>query len=169
MSVPYRVIQWATGSVGREALKAILVHPALELAGVLVHSEEKSGRDAGDLCDARATGILATRDKDAIVGGDADCVVYAPRYADVDEVCALLRSGKNVVCTPFLFHRSPRADADARKIEAACREGQTSVHGTGIHPGFVGMVLPLALSGMSRTIDHVRIEERADWTFYDMR
>jgi hypothetical protein len=29
------------------------------------------------------------------------------------------------------------------------------------------MVLPLALSGMSRVIDHVRIEERADWTFYD--
>jgi hypothetical protein len=25
------VIQWATGSVGREALRAILMHPALEL------------------------------------------------------------------------------------------------------------------------------------------
>ena len=29
------------------------------------------------------------------------------------------------------------------------------------------MVLPVALSGMSRTIDHIRIEERADWSFYD--
>jgi hypothetical protein len=85
----------------------------------------------------------------------------------VDEVCALLRSGKNVVCTPFLFHRSPRFDAERLAVEAACREGSSSVHGTGIHPGFVGMTLPLALSGMSRTIDHVRIAERADWTFYD--
>ena len=167
METSYRVIQWATGSVGRETLKAILMHPALELAGVLVHSDEKSGLDAGELCGAPATGILATADKDAIFACQADCVVYAPRLADVDEVCTLLRSGKNVVCTPFLFHRSPSTDADARKVEAACREGGSSVYGTGIHPGFVGMVLPLALSGMSRTIDHVRIQERADWTFYD--
>jgi len=168
MRAPYRVIQWATGSVGREALRAILMHPALELAGVLVHSEEKSGRDAGELCGAPAAGVLATNDRDEILACEADCVVYAPRLADVDEVRALLRSGKNVVCTPFLFHRrGPGADAESEKIEAACREGKSSVHGTGIHPGFIGMVLPVALSGMSRTIEQVRIEERADWTFYD--
>ena len=167
MQPPYRVIQWATGSVGREALRAILAHSALELTGVLVHSEEKRGRDAGELCGAPPTGVLATNDPAAIVACDADCVVYAPREARIEEVCALLRSGKNVVCTPFLFHRRPHADAETREIEAACREGNSSVHGTGIHPGFVGTVLPLALSGMSRTIDHIRIEERADWTFYD--
>jgi len=167
MPAPYRVIQWATGTVGREALKAILMHPALELAGVLVHSQEKHGRDAGELCGATATGITATSDKGAILACDADCVVYAPRLAEVDDVCALLRSGKNVVCTPFLFYRSPRFAAEAGAIEAACREGASSVHGTGIHPGFVGMSLPLALSSLSKTIEHVRIEERADWTFYD--
>jgi hypothetical protein len=161
------VIQWATGSVGGEALRAILLHPALELAGVLVHSPEKNGKDAGALCGMPATGVLATNDPAAIVACAADCVVYAPRHASVDEVCELLRSGKNVVCTPFLFHRSPRFDAERLAVEAACREGNSSVHGTGIHPGFVGMTLPLALSGMSRTIDHVRIAERADWTFYD--
>jgi len=164
---PYRVIQWATGSVGREALRGILLHPALELVGVLVHSGEKAGRDAGELAGMPSAGIAATADKQAIVDCEADCVVYAPRLADVDDVCALLRSRKNVVCTPFLFHRSPSTEADARRVDAACEEGGTSVYGTGIHPGFVGMVLPLALSGLSRTIDHVRIEERADWTFYD--
>jgi len=164
---PLRVIQWATGSVGREALRAIWMHPALELAGVLVHSAEKSGKDAGLLCGMEATGVRATDDVDAIVSTDADCVVYTPRHADVDEVCALLRSGKNVVCTPFLFHPTPQDEADRVKIEKACREGGSSVHGTGIHPGFIGITLPLALSGISRTIDHIRIEERADWTFYD--
>ena len=80
MRGPYRVIQWATGTVGREALRAILMHPALELAGVLVHSAEKTGRDAGELCDAPATGVLATNDPDAILACDADCVVYAPTF-----------------------------------------------------------------------------------------
>ena len=162
-----RVIQWATGSVGREALRAILMHPQLELAGVRVHSQEKHERDAGELCGMPETGVLATVDDAEILACPADAVVYAPRLADVDQVCALLRSGKNVVCTPFLFYSSPLPDADRAKVESACQEGRSSVHGTGIHPGFVGMVLPLAMSGMSRTIEHVRIEERADWTYYD--
>ena len=167
MPPPYRVIQWATGSVGRESLRAILIHPQLELAGVLVYSAEKSGVDAGELCGAPHVGVAATDDVDAILASDADCVMYAPRHADVDEVCAILRSGKNVAATPFLFHRKSSYDDDRDKVEAACREGNSSVHGTGIHPGFLGMVLPVALSGMSRTIDHVRLEERADWSFYD--
>ncbi len=167
MNKTYRVVQWATGSVGRESLKAIIMHPQLELAGLWVHSQKKQGRDAGELCGMPPTGIHATNDLDEILACDADCVAYMPRLSDLDEVCALLRSGKNVICTPFLFYGSHLPPADRARVEAACEEGGTSVHGTGIHPGFVGMVLPLALSGMSRTIDHIRVEERADWTFYD--
>ncbi len=167
MKPSYRVIQWATGSVGKESLRAILIHPQLELVGVFVYSSDKSGLDAGELCGAPHTGITATNDMDSILACEADCVMYAPRHASVDEVCAILRSGKNVAATPFMFHRKSSYSNDREKVEAACREGNTSVHGTGIHPGFLGMVLPVALSGMSRTIEQVRIEERADWSFYD--
>ena len=163
----YRVIQWATGSVGRESLKGILMHPRLELAGVWVHSEEKGGQDAGSLCGRPPTGVLATTSLEEILACEADCVAYMPRHASLDEVCALLRSGKNVICTPFLFYGNRLPEAEHRRVLAACEAGGSSVHGTGIHPGFVGMVLPLAMSGMSRTIEHLRIEERADWTFYD--
>ncbi|MEM9257444.1 MAG: dihydrodipicolinate reductase [Pseudomonadota bacterium] len=167
MSPPYRVIQWATGTVGRESLRAILIHPELELAGVVVYSEDKAGLDAGELCGAPPVGVTATNDVQAMLACEADCVLYAPRHADVDEVCDILRSGKNVASTPFLFHRRSSYNEDRDKVEAACQAGNTSVLGTGIHPGFLGMVLPVALTGMSRTIDHVRLEERADWSFYD--
>lgn len=123
MSAPYRVIQWATGSVGREALRAILIHPQLELAGVFVYSDDKNGSDAGELCGLPATGVAATNSVDAILACEADCVLYAPRHADVDEVCAILRSGKNVAATPFLFHRKSSYGDDRGKIEAACLEG----------------------------------------------
>ncbi|HPG27683.1 MAG TPA: diacylglycerol kinase, partial [Myxococcota bacterium] len=43
---PLRVIQWATGSIGRHAIAAIAEDPRLELAGVWVHSEAKDGLDA---------------------------------------------------------------------------------------------------------------------------
>ncbi len=51
----YKVIQWATGGVGRAAIQGILDHPQLELVGCWVHSAEKVGADAGEL----ATGPLS--------------------------------------------------------------------------------------------------------------
>jgi len=88
----YRVIQWATGSVGRESLKAILMHPQLELARVSVPSEAKHGRDAGELCALPATGVRATAKLDEILACDADCVACMPRLTDLDEVCMSLAS-----------------------------------------------------------------------------
>ena len=39
-----RVVQWATGGVGVAAIKGVLEHPDLELAGCWVHSEAKDGK-----------------------------------------------------------------------------------------------------------------------------
>jgi hypothetical protein len=161
------VIQWATGNVGAESLKAILMHPRLELAGVRVFSEEKDGVDAGALCGMPETGIRATTDPSKLLACEADCVAYMPRLADLEEVCQLLRAGRNVMATPFLFYAEALPESRREQLRAACIEGGSSVAGTGIHPGFAGMVLPLALSGMSRTIERIRIQEKADWTFYD--
>lgn len=167
MPPPYHVIQWATGSVGREALRAVLAHPQLELVGVRVYSTDKEGRDAGELCGAPPTGIRATRSSAALFATEADCVLYMPRRADLDEVCALLASGKNVIATPFLFYGHAYPEDERARLERACADGRSSVHGTGIHPGLVGMVLPLALSGLSRRIERLTIQERANWTWYD--
>ena len=49
-SRPLRVIQWATGTVGRHAIEAIRAHPGLELVGARVYSADKAGRDVGALC-----------------------------------------------------------------------------------------------------------------------
>lgn len=48
MSGPrYRVVQGATGNIGSRALREVIRHPALELAGVLVYDPAKVGVDAG--------------------------------------------------------------------------------------------------------------------------
>ena len=46
----YRVIQWTTGHVGREAVKGIMRHPELELVGCYAWSKDKAGKDVGELC-----------------------------------------------------------------------------------------------------------------------
>ena len=157
---PLRVIQWATGSIGRYAIGAIAEDPRLELAGVWVHSESKDGQDAGEIAGIGQIGVAATRDKQALLASDADCVLYAPLLADVDEMCSILGSGKNVVTpTGFSFVKDPTL---AMRLDAACRAGGVSFHGSGIHPGFSGDRLPLVLSALCRRIDRITVYEICD-------
>lgn len=168
-----RVVQWATGAVGRHAVAAIHAHPDLELAGALVYAEAKAGRDVGELCGIGPIGVVATRDRDEIFALDADCVVYTPQGEmnpprALDEICRLLASGKNVVSTAVTAYIYPKSAGPevVEKLEAACRAGGTSFHGTGIEPGWAAEVLPLTLSGLSRRIDSILVQELLDYSSY---
>lgn len=163
-----RIVGWGTGAVGREALRAVLdPRSGLELVGARVYSDDKHAHDVGELLGSDPVGVPASSDVDAVLALDADCVIYTPRLTDVDEVCAILASGKNVVTTAFLFHPQRIRPADRDRLLAACRSGGVSVHGCGLNPGNLSGALPLALSGMSRTIEKLTLQERADWSVYD--
>ena len=45
----YRVIQWATGNVGRAAIEGVAAHPQLERVGGWVASDATAGRDAAQV------------------------------------------------------------------------------------------------------------------------
>ena len=156
----YRVIQWATGLVGQESIKGIAAHPELELAGCWVHSQDKVGRDAGEIAGIAPTGVLATNSIEAICAIDADAVVYSPMLADEGELRQLIASGKNIV-TPigYIF---PRQDSRTAEMESFCRQHNVTLHGTGIHPGGITERFPLTLSALCRDIRHVRMEEFSD-------
>jgi hypothetical protein len=158
----YRVIQWATGTVGKIALAHYIENPTFELVGVLVTNPEKVGKDAGELVGLPSTGVLATNDVEAIIALDADAVHFAPMLQDIDMVCRLLRSGKNVVSMIGPFFPTVHNQADVAKIEAACAEGGTSFHSTGIHPGYVGDILPMTLTRLMDRIDRIEVYEIAD-------
>ncbi|MFV9635655.1 dihydrodipicolinate reductase [Mycobacterium neumannii] len=165
---PHRVIAWGTGAVGVEMITAVLDNrSAFDLVGARVYSADKDGVDIGTLAGLDPIGVAATTDVNRILAVDADCVLYTPRNTDVDEVCAILASGKNVATTAFLFHPRRTRPADRERLLDACQTGNSTVHGSGLNPGNLSGVLPLALSGMSRTIDKVTLHERADWSVYD--
>ncbi len=157
---PYRVIQWATGAVGKYSIAALHQNPAFELVGCWVHSAAKVGRDAGEIAGIGPIGVKATNSIDEILAQDADIVNYAPLLANVDEICRILESGKNLV-TPTGF-TTVRDAALRAKLEAACRRGHSTLHGSGIHPGFSGDRLPLVLSALSRRIDKITVYEIVD-------
>jgi len=170
----YRVVQWSTGNVGRLALRAIIEHPELELVGLLVHSGEKAGRDAGELAGVDPVGITATTDTEEVLRLGADCVSYMatgdlrPDEA-VADMCRILESGTNVVSTsvvPLVY--PPSAPARYREpLEAACAKGGTSCFTSGIDPGFANDLVPLMLSGFCKRIDAVRVMEILNYDTYD--
>ena len=158
-----RVVQWATGSVGVAAVKAVLEHPELELVGCWVHSKAKAGLDVGEIVGVDSLGVTATGSIAEILALDADAVVYAPLLPSIDEVAALLRSGKNVVSPVGWFYPS---ESEAAPLEAAAGEGNATLHGAGIGPGGATELFPLLLSVMSTGITHVRAEEFSDLRTY---
>jgi hypothetical protein len=159
----YRVIQWATGGVGRAALEGVLAHPDLEVAGCWVHSEAKDGIDVGELLGGDPIGVTATRDADALLATDADCVVYSPFMADPAVVQRILASGKNVVTPLGWFYPG---EAERQEYDQRCRDAGVTLHGTGIHPGGITERFPLMVSALSGSITHVRAEEFSDIRTY---
>ena len=159
----WKVIQWATGGVGRAAIEGVLDHPELELVGCWVHGEAKDGQDVGTLIGRAPIGIRATRDVDALLALKADCVIYSPLMANPKELVRILRAGLDVV-TPLGWIYPKRQDTQT--IEAACAAGGSTLHGTGIHPGGITERFPLMVSGLSRAITHVRAEEFSDIRTY---
>jgi hypothetical protein len=161
----YRVVQWATGNLGRAAIEGILSHPRLELVGVWVHSNAKVGVDAGELSGHpdTFTGVKATNSMADVLALEPDCVLYSPLMPEEREVIKLLAAGINVVTPLGWFYPT---SLDTAAIETACQQGNSTLHGTGIHPGGMTEKLPLVLSGFSRKIAFVSCEEFSDVRTY---
>src|SRR5687768_17359595 len=95
-----RVVQWTSGLVARQAVKAIAKRPDLQLVGAYAYSKDKVGRDLGELVGlAEPLGVTATDDIDALIALQPDCVLYMPVHPDIEHLTRLLRSGVNVVTT----------------------------------------------------------------------
>ncbi len=171
----YRVVEWSTGTVGRHAIAGIDARPDLELVGVWVSSQEKAGKDAGELAGlGRDLGVVATNDRDALLALKPDCIVHTAMTDDrmfeaIDDLVAFLEAGVNVVSSGPVVLQFPRGvmpDDMVERIEKAGQQGGASLHVNGIDPGWANDVLPLALTSLSQRIDEVRCFEIADYSTY---
>ena len=167
----HRVILWGPGQIGVGALRAVIQHPALELVGLIVHSEHKEGRDAGDLCGLPTTGVVATRDVDAALAVEADVVAYFAsadyRYEEAaDDLARCLRAGHDVVTTslvtfcypPAAEPRPPRACSRPRARRAAPPSSTAASNRAGSTTS-----CPCAFSGACARIDKITMQEILDY------
>ncbi len=168
-----RVVVWSTGGIGSLSIVAVDERPDLELVGVWVHSEEKVGRDAGELANGKPNGVAATNDVEALIALEPDCVVYGASGPDRDagaisDYERILAAGINIVTTTSTTLINPLAyvPAHRERLEAATRAGGSSIYASGIEPGFLCDQLPVILSSASRSISKIHCHEIALYDDY---
>lgn len=156
----YKVIQWATGNQGRFQIGMIASDkkPHLKLVGCWVHSEDKVGRDAGAIAGVKPLGVKATNSEADLLAMEADCILYSAFYPDVDLICRMLESGKNVLTQLGMVYLH-KDDPRRARIEAACRKGGTAFHAAGINTGFFSDRLCTELTSLNGEVERLQCVE----------
>ena len=163
MRQPYRIAVAGPGGLGKCAIREIQRLPELELVGVLAYAESKNGVDAGELAGIGKQGIKATTDFESFKNESAECVIFTARdfgdFRSDEQILGLLRAGKNVI-TPLPYHylkvRGPEVET---RFQAAAKEGNATLHGAGITPGFFNERLAMLLTNLSNDVTHIHMQE----------
>jgi hypothetical protein len=171
-----RVAHLGTGNVGRLALSGLISNPQFELSGLWVSSPAKVGKDAGELAgDDVTTGVIATNDLDAVLATEPECVVYCAmadnRMGRAMKDCRrILSEGINVVGSapvPMQYPWHVLPDKYIAPLEETARAANASIFITGVDPGFINDLIPLAFASTCQRIEQVRCTEIADYATYD--
>jgi hypothetical protein len=161
----YRVVQWTTGNVGQRTALGVLSNPLYELVGCYAWGDDKVGKDVGELIGADPTGVMATNDVDALLALEPDCVLYTPKWNDVDEMVRILEAGVNIAATAGFITGHALGEGRQRIIDA-CERGGSSIFGSGMNPGLANL-LGIVSAGLCDRVDSVRVLESVDSTGYD--
>jgi hypothetical protein len=163
----YKIIQWATGSMGKTCLRAIIDHPHMELVGVYVYSDKKVGLDAGNIAHRPATGVLATNNIDEILALEADVIFHtaqieAPYDTHNQAICRLLASGKNVLSINGHSYPQYWPGTYTKALVDACQQGQSTLMGGGLNPGFITDKIAAVASSICLDVEHIEVTEIID-------
>jgi 2,4-diaminopentanoate dehydrogenase len=159
-----RLAQLYTGGVGSEIVRRCAGHPELELVAVLVHADDKAGRDSGTLVGGAANGVVTTQSVDDVLATRPDVAIYSGMLWDVDLITRLLRAGVNVYTGMGGYYLPGSPDFDV--IDAAGREGDASFTSGGNIPGLISDVFPLFLTGYTGRIRQIRATQANDVSSY---
>ncbi len=153
-----RVVQCFTGGVGAENVRRLARHPRMKLVGVLVHSEEKAGRDAGDVVGLPPLGITTTRSLDEIIALAPDAAIWSAQGYDPESIARLLAAGINVYTGLGGYFLD--GEPEQALLADACRAGGSTFAAGGNIPGLISDVLPIFLTGYTGSVRHIDAVQR---------
>ncbi len=159
-----RVVICGAGPIGTKISEFILERSSLEITGAVDIAPDKAGKDIGEFMEAgKKTGITIEPDaKKVFSKKNIDVAVLATGYSLIKikpHLLEILSYGINVVstCEELSYPWITFPDA-AREIDAAAKKNGVSVLSTGVNPGFLMDFLPLAMTGVCRSVERITVE-----------
>ncbi len=159
-----KVAQFGLGLIGVETLKAIAAKPWAQIVGGIDVDPRKASQSL-----QLFTGLASLHDKpvyrtfdELLAEVQPDVVLHTAgsSVADTfDQIEPMIRAGVSVVssCEQLLFPRL-REPERSDDIDMLCKQFDAGVVGTGVNPGFVMDVLPVCLTGVSRSVESMYVE-----------
>ena len=162
------IAHFGLGPIGMETLRLAATKPWAEIIGAVDIDPAKIGRNLGVF-----TGIKAlARAKvcgsvEELIDHRKPDLIFHTAVSKLKLACAQLepiaRAGISVVssCEELLFPalREPRL---AARLDKLCRRTGARIVATGVNPGFVMDLLPICLTGVSRSVTAVHVQRVVD-------
>lgn len=170
MEQKIRVVQMGLGPIGNKATIYLAERPQFQIVGAVDVDPAKAGQDVGVLAGLAPLGVAVTADLGSVLsGGNVDVVLLTTASSLIKvekQLAAILPYGVNVVSSceelsyPWLTHPEIAA-----RIDALAKANNVSVLATGVNPGFLMDFLPMAMTGVCRSVNKVTVERIQDATF----
>lgn len=161
---PIKVAQFGLGPIGIESLRLLAAKPWAKIVGGIDIDPAKVGKSLAELgagdrferqkCYASFDELWENEQPDVIVH-----TAGSKLGAAIEQIIPMAAAGASVVssCEELLFpyHRDYAA---ALELDRVCKQNGARVLGTGVNPGFVMDVLPVCLTGVSRSVQEIHIQ-----------
>jgi 2,4-diaminopentanoate dehydrogenase len=159
-----KIAQFGLGPIGLETLKLAATKPWAEIVGGVDIDPAKVGQDLGAL-----TGLRRLRGrrvygslKELVAHTRPDVIFHTAvsKFKDAfPQLEPMAKLGISVVssCEELLFPQLLNP-ALAAKLDKVCKKSGARMVGTGVNPGFVMDVLPVCMTGVSRSVQAVHVQ-----------
>lgn len=163
-----KVAQFGLGWIGVESLKLAAQQPWLEIIGAVDNHPAKVGRPLTELTGlGQLDGLKVARDLEMLFRETPPEVILHTASSSAAATLAQMRPalefGVSVASTcEELIFPALKEPALTKEYDALCRHTGARVVAAGVNPGFVMDVLPIALTGVSRSVESIFVERVVD-------
>lgn len=162
MSTKFRAVQFGCGAIGCAVARLAWQRPDIELVGAVDIDKDKVGHDIGEVMGIEKNlGVTITDDLDKLFAKVKADVVFHQTGSSLKTVAPqlikLLRFGLNIVSTTEELAYPYITQPDlANEIDAVAKANGATVLGTGVNPGFLMDIWPMAMTAVCQEVKRIR-------------
>lgn len=166
-----RIVQVGVGPLGQNMVRFMQERNEagsdFRIVGAVDPAPELVGKDLGEVCEMGRMGVSIRPDVASALGRRKADVAVLTTVSDIKritgQVDALAAAGLNIVSTceelSFPWRAATRS---ARKIDRLCRDRGVTCLGTGVNPGYLMDLLPVALTAPCQRVDRIEVHRIQD-------